>query len=1056
MPTITGTSGADNLVGTDGDDLIDGAGGVDTITGRGGNDQIRGNGNLSGGDGDDTIVILDRNSVVDGGAGFDILDARSIVAAPSPFRGSSTLRYTVDGSGHIILDNVIIQSGNAAGPTITTIVNVADTTGIEHLIGLGTFDLAGLTRSISITQTGGGGTITTGSGADTIIAGSGRDIIDGGAGADVIRSGAGEDQIVVGAGDRVFGEAGADQFTINAAAIMGAPLFIDGGTSGDGFGSVDQDELTIELDGVVRDFTLANSEMPGASRMTDLERVQINSRQTQTGGPVTITLYGGAEVNNFTYSDRSFGSAPPTTIRFFGGDGRDYLTAFAGTADTLLSGGAGNDDIGAYVGTAHGDDGNDTIYAGRGATGYGDAGDDALRGEGSLYGGAGNDRLTGSGFLSGGAGDDTIQIDGFGTAVRDGGDGVDTLVLAGTAGGDVSLAAGVYRQAGSTQPGVATLFSIENLTGSAFADRLEGDGGVNVIRGGGGNDLLQGAGGDDQLFGEADLDRLEGGAGNDRLDGGAANDVLLGGDGNDFLIGGAGDDDLDGGSGDDTAWFATSIEAVTFSYENGLIIVNGVGRDRLTGIEHLEFVDGRLDVGPDGRVILQPLTDIVGTAGADRLTGGNGRDNILGLAGNDILDGGGNWDTLNGGDGYDIAQYAGVRRQYVASASSVSGGPLRDGPATGTDNLISIEALRFVDGTLTFDPNSLAAQVMRLYDSALDRQPDQGGFENLLDFMEGGGTLTALATAFINSLEFQSQYGFLTNQQFVEQLYLFNLNRTGDAQGIAAWTGQLNAGASRASVLIAFSESAEHRTVTQGVLNQGLWVADDQALIIARLYDATFDRVPDWRGLSDWTGYLKGGMSLTEIAGLFAASAEFQDTYGALTNQQFVEQMYRASLNREGEAGGVAGWTNALNNGTSRAQVLVAFSESAEHVALTRDLWLGGVQYEREDAAPASSNGADPGPLVLPALHEGAMTMAGLDHGWTVPGSHHDAFVLPADPDGGVMPWLLIDDGNMATPLAEVVLPMLDDGALTFVTPAPVIDEPGSLFHRDGLDLAWA
>jgi|GEM_PF-2396793 len=1056
MPIITGTSGTDNLVGTDGDDIIDGAGGVDTITGRGGNDQIRGNGTLLGGDGDDTIVILDRNSIVDGGAGFDMLDARSIVAAPSPFRGSSTLRYTVDGNGHIILDNVIIQSGNAAGPVITTIVNVADTTGIEHLVGIGDFNLGGLTRAISVTATGTSGsgqTITTGSGADTIIGSSGRDVINGGAGADLIRGGAGEDQIVVGAGDRVFGEAGADQFTINAAAIMGDALFIDGGASGDGFGSVDQDELTIELDGAVRDFTLANSEMLGVSRMTDLERVQINSRQTQTGGPVTITLYGGAEVNTFTYSDRSFGSAPATTIRFFGGDGRDHLTAFAGSADTLLSGGAGNDDISAYVGTAHGDDGNDTIFAGTGATGYGDAGDDALHGEGSLYGGAGNDRLTGSGLLSGGAGDDTIQIDGYGVAIRDGGEGIDTLAVAGTTGGDVSLATGVYRQVGSTQPGTTTLFSIENLTGGAFADRLEGDGGVNLIRGGGGNDLLQGGGGDDQLFGEADLDRLEGGAGNDRLDGGAANDVLLGGDGIDFLIGGLGDDDLDGGQGDDTAYFATSIEAVTFSYENGLIIVNGVGRDRLTGIEHLEFVDGRLDVGPDGRVILQPLTDIIGTAGADRLTGGSGRDNILGQAGDDILIGGGNWDTLNGGAGYDVAQYSGVRRQYTASSSNVTGGPER-----GTDNLTSIEALRFVDGTLTFDPNSLAAQVMRLYDSALDRQPDQGGFESLLDYMEGGGTLNALADAFIASAEFQSRYGGLTNQQFVEQLYRFTLNREGDAQGVATWTGQLNTGVSRASLLITFSESAEHRTVTQAVLNQGLWVADDQALIIARLYDATFDRLPDWGGLGGWTEALKGGMSLVEIAGLFAASAEFQRTYGALSNQQFVEQMYRASLDREGDAGGVAGWTNALNNGTTRAQVLVAFSESSEHIALTRNLWLGGVQYEQEDNAPAAPAHADglhlDQPAVLPAL-QAEKDMIGLDHAWTVPRADNDAFVLPGEPDERPTHWTAVDDRHLGMIAHDEAPLVFDDGGLAFVAPAHLIDDLG-VAHREGLDWNWA
>ncbi len=1027
MPTITGTSGADNLVGTDEDDIIDGAGGTDTITGRGGNDQISGNGNLFGGDGDDTIVILGRNSYVDGGAGFDTFDGRSVLATNSQLGSPyySRFRWTVDNNNQLVLTNEYGQSNSGSGPTIE---RVADISGVERILGSNgrvenIFSLGALTQAITIV--GGANvvnTITGGLGDDTITGGSTHDTIDGGGGADVIRAGSGNDRLAVGAGDQIFGEDGDDIFNLNSASALAGRFDLDGG-SGD-------DRLSINVTGATTDLTIGSPDHPW---LVNIEQVTV-STFTAVGRRATVTIYGGDEANTF-----QFGSFDPTNVRFFGGGGNDVLrVTLANSGDHLLSGGDGDDNITIAKGVAHGDAGNDTISASIGASAYGDAGDDLITGAGSLYGGEGNDQLSGNGLLEGGAGNDILTISSAaGTSLRDGGDGIDTFVV--VTASEVSLTTGVVRAVGSTSPGAPTLVSIENLAGSSAADRLEGDAGANVITGGGGDDLLYGAAGDDALYGDAGVDRLEGGEGADRLDGGGGTDMLLGGDGNDVLVGGAGDDDLDGGVGDDTAFFATSIEAVTFSYEGGQIIVNGIGRDRLIGIEHLEFVDGRLDVGPDGRVILQPLTDIVGTAGADRLTGGNGRDNILGQGGDDVLDGGGNWDTLNGGEGYDIAQYVGVRRQYVASASSVTGGPLRGGPTPGTDSLTSIEALRFVDGTLTFDPNSLAAQVMRLYDAALDRQPDQGGFENLLDYMEGGGTLTALADAFIASAEFQSRYGNLTNRQFVEQLYRFTLNREGDPRGILDWTGQLDSGASRASVLIAFSESAEHRTVTQGVLNQGLWVADDQALIIARLYDATFDRVPDWRGLGDWTGNLKAGMSLTEIAGYFAASAEFQNTYGALTNQQFVEQMYRSSLNREGEAGGVAGWTNALNNGMTRAQVLVAFSESAEHVALTRNLWLGGVQYEAENAATSTVEGS-----------------AKIDHALTLPAAHDDAFVLPSQPDGWLDGFAPSVDDAVAAPLpATLPHPAGTDLLLLMPQEALFPGDPNA-GSRDHLELNWA
>ena len=105
---------------------------------------------------------------------------------------------------------------------------------------------------------------------------------------------------------------------------------------------------------------------------------------------------------------------------------------------------------------------------------------------------------------------------------------------------------------------------------------------------------------------------------------------------------------------------------------------------------------------------------------------------------------------------------------------------------------------------------------------------------------------------------------------------------------------------------------------------------------VARLYDTTLGRLPDLQGLTGWTQALENGSAtlLQEING-FMASAEFQATYGNLTNTAFVTLLYNNTLHRGPDPGGLSGWVGALNSGVSRAEVVLGFSESAEHIADT-------------------------------------------------------------------------------------------------------------------------
>ena len=163
------------------------------------------------------------------------------------------------------------------------------------------------------------------------------------------------------------------------------------------------------------------------------------------------------------------------------------------------------------------------------------------------------------------------------------------------------------------------------------------------------------------------------------------------------------------------------------------------------------------------------------------------------------------------------------------------------------------------------------------------------------------------------------------------------LGRAPDPGGLAFWTGGLDGGAStRGQTLAGISESPENKGGTAALVGAGIWDRSEAAQQVARLYDTALGRLPDAGGLGYWTAAIEAGTAtLTDLAQSFVTSAEFVAGYGALGNGAFVEKVYANTLGRPGDAPGVAFWTQALDNGASRAAVTTGFSESPEHQART-------------------------------------------------------------------------------------------------------------------------
>ena len=104
---------------------------------------------------------------------------------------------------------------------------------------------------------------------------------------------------------------------------------------------------------------------------------------------------------------------------------------------------------------------------------------------------------------------------------------------------------------------------------------------------------------------------------------------------------------------------------------------------------------------------------------------------------------------------------------------------------------------------------------------------------------------------------------------------------------------------------------------------------------VSTLYHTAFGRDADAGGLDYWFDLARAGATLNQIADAFTHSAEFAPQ-AALSNNDFVQDLYQNTFGRAGENSGVAYWTDALANGATRADLVTSFSQiGAQNIAET-------------------------------------------------------------------------------------------------------------------------
>ena len=234
--------------------------------------------------------------------------------------------------------------------------------------------------------------------------------------------------------------------------------------------------------------------------------------------------------------------------------------------------------------------------------------------------------------------------------------------------------------------------------------------------------------------------------------------------------------------------------------------------------------------------------------------------------------------------------------------------------------------------------------VTRLYNLCLQREPDENGLKYWVNRLKSGQMSAAqVVQGFFFSKEMQNLN--LDHEEYVERCYEVMMNRGSDSGGKKYWVERLNNGVTRMYVVRGFVESPEFTAIAAkyGIKRGSLKLGDvrDQnygiTSFVARCYTKALGRSYDESGLKTWVSKILNASNRKQAAidtasNGFLHSAEFQNK--KLNDTEYVKVLYRTFLDREYDAAGLADWTDRLQKGSTRDEVMKGFAGSVEFAKL--------------------------------------------------------------------------------------------------------------------------
>ena len=323
------------------------------------------------------------------------------------------------------------------------------------------------------------------------------------------------------------------------------------------------------------------------------------------------------------------------------------------------------------------------------------------------------------------------------------------------------------------------------------------------------------------------------------------------------------------------------------------------------------------------------MTSITGSAGNDTIQGSSGSESIFGGDGNDLIIGGAGNDQIYGGKGSDTAQFSGAFVNYKITALYGS----KDGSLSG----YSVEDLVGTDGADIIYAGYAGVEYLSFSSGAKTYKLDSGNVTLFSVAKLAGTTLTG--TAANDTLTGGTGSDTINGGA--------GLDTTVYTSRFAAYA--VSALAAANSYTVVSDEGDDSLLNMERLQFSDAFLAldlDGNAGQTYRLYQASFNRTPDFAGLGGWIAAMDAGTTPVQVATSFMASDEFKGLYGAsTTDAQFVALLYANALHRAAGAADVGYWVDQLKGAQTRAQVLIAFSESAENKASVLPDIATGIVY---------------------------------------------------------------------------------------------------------------
>ena len=240
--------------------------------------------------------------------------------------------------------------------------------------------------------------------------------------------------------------------------------------------------------------------------------------------------------------------------------------------------------------------------------------------------------------------------------------------------------------------------------------------------------------------------------------------------------------------------------------------------------------------------------------------------------------------TIYGGGHYvETAEFA----AYRSDASIINGGDNEAVVQNGvTANLLGIDTLTFLDGSIYEDNGNVGAQAVLMFEGILGRVADPvnaGGFA----YYASQYGLAAAGAAMLNCPEGQNDTAGLTDTQYVTLLYQNMLHSAPDQNGLAYYLSQLQSGAlTRGGVAAVLAATPEAQIVNAPLFaGNTIFAADPGAVDVLRAYEVLLGRLPEISSLTANTRELDSGLqSLATLYTEIQTSPEFAKDQGVAPN----------------------------------------------------------------------------------------------------------------------------------------------------------------------------